>query len=144
MLLIGVFLNRRNNGKSKIVSPVYDKCYDCSKHLSPGVEQVEVTKSISGYQKQVQLCKDCLLKEFDKQDGVCPQCKEPLKWNGNLREFLGEWYHPKCVFELQQGKNTKEVREVTRQVVVKYRCPYCKYTYDKNLDKRPQCGAKHS
>jgi hypothetical protein len=128
----------------RIPLKVCKKCYNCYKELSPNIEQVEVTKNISNdNEEKVRLCRDCIIKELDKQDGVCPQCKKPLKWNGNLREFFGEWYHPKCVFELQQGKSIKEVKE-TREVVVKFRCPYCKYIYDDSLDKCPQCGGAHS
>lgn len=83
------------------------------------------------------------LKELVRQDGLCPQCKQPLKWNGNLKEFLGEWYHPRCFFELQQDNLTKELKEITKQVIVKYRCPYCKYVYEEALDRCPQCGANH-
>jgi hypothetical protein len=120
---------------------VYEKCYSCDKELLPSVEQVELKKNISN--DGVKLCKDCIMKELDKQDGICPECKKPLKWNGNLREFFGEWYHPKCVFDLQKGGTTKEVKE-TREVVVKFRCPYCKYVYDDSLDKCPHCGGKHA
>ena len=136
---LGYFKNekpRKNSAK------VYEKCSNCDKDLSPILEQVELIRNISDNdQEEVNLCKDCITKELDKQDGVCPQCRKPLKWNGNLREFLGEWYHPKCAYELQQGKNTKEV--TTQEVVVKVRCHYCKYPYDESLDKCPQCGAKN-
>jgi rubrerythrin len=64
-----------------------------------------------------------------------------MEWD--LRDFFSEWYHPKCAYEIQQGKQTKEVKE-TREVIVKYRCPYCKYIYDESLDKCPQCGGKHT
>lgn len=116
--------------------PVYDKCFDCGKELLPSVEQVEVTTNASN----ALICKECMMRQLDKQGGVCPQCKEPLRWNGNLKEFLGEWYHPKCAFELQQGKQTKEI---TKEVIVKVRCPYCKNTYHESLDNCPHCGAKH-
>jgi hypothetical protein len=131
--------------KPKIIPRiVYEKCSSCDKELSPSVEQVEVTRNISNVQQEkIKLCRDCIAKELDKQDGVCPECKKPLKWNGNLREFFGEWYHPKCIFELQKGSNTKEIKE-TREVVVKFRCPYCKYVYDESLDKCPQCGGKRT
>lgn len=135
------FSHIENKKAQKIQRQVYEKCYNCDKELSPSVEQVELTKNISNdEQEQVKLCKDCIVKELDKQDGVCPECNKPLKWNGNLREFFGEWYHPKCVFEVQQGKHTKEVS--TQEVVVKVRCQYCKYPYDESLDKCPQCGGK--
>jgi hypothetical protein len=138
----GLLGKKKSSGKQKIIEPTYEKCFDCGKNLSPNIEQVELTKSIfDGNQKQVKLCKECIVKEFDKQDGVCPQCKKPLKWNGNLREFFGEWYHPKCAYEIQQGKHTKEV---TQEVIVKFRCPYCKYIYDESLDKCPHCGGKHN
>ena len=125
----------------KIPKIVYEKCFNCFKELSPSVEQVELIKNMpNNNQEKVKLCRDCTVKELDKQDGVCPQCKKPLKWNGNLREFFGEWYHPKCAYEIQQGKHTKEV---TQEVIVKVRCHYCKYSYDESLDKCPQCGAKN-
>jgi hypothetical protein len=128
----------------KISRILYEKCFSCDKELSPSVDQAEVTKNTSdGQQEKIKLCKDCIAKKLDKQDGVCPECKKPLKWNGNLREFFGEWYHPKCVYELQKGSNTKEIKE-TREVIVKFRCPYCKYTYDESLDKCPQCGGKRT
>ncbi len=139
----GFWLNHNESGKvPRIQKEVYEKCYNCDKELTPSIEQVELTKNISNVEQKVKLCRDCIIKELDKQDGVCPECKKPLKWNGNLREFFGEWYHPKCIFELQKERNTKEVKE-TREVVVKFRCPYCKYIYDDSLDKCPQCGAKH-
>jgi len=138
----GFWLSHIENKKvQKIQRQVYEKCYNCDKELSPSVEQVEVTKNNpNDNQEKVKLCRDCTVKQLDKQDGVCPQCNKPLKWNGNLREFFGEWYHPKCAFEVQQGKHTKEVN--TQEVVVKVRCQYCKYPYDESLDKCPQCGGK--
>jgi ssDNA-binding Zn-finger/Zn-ribbon topoisomerase 1 len=140
-IIIALFGSKNSSRKQQIIEPTYEKCFDCGQKLHPNIEQVELTKSISdGNQKQIKLCKDCIVKELDKQDGVCPQCNKPLKWNGNLREFFGEWYHPKCAFEVQQGKHTKEVS--TQEVVVKVRCQYCKYPYDESLDKCPQCGGK--
>ena len=102
----GFWLSYSGNEKPRKISvKLYEKCCNCDKDLSPSVEQVELTRNISSDdQEEVKLCKDCMIKELDKQDGVWPQCKKPLKWNGNLREFLGEWYHPKCAYELQQGK----------------------------------------
>jgi hypothetical protein len=140
----GLISSKNSNEKQKILEPAYEKCFDCDKKLLTSVDQVEVEKSDSfGNQGIVKLCRECITKEFDKQDGVCPQCKKPLKWNGNLREFFGEWYHPKCAFEIQQGKSTKEVKEVMQEVIVKVRCHYCKYPYDESLGKCPQCGAKN-
>jgi hypothetical protein len=122
----------------------YAKCFSCTRTLSPNIQQVKLAKNTTeGNEEQIQLCRDCILKELERQDGLCPQCKQPIKWNGNLKEFLGEWYHPRCFFELQQGNLTRELKEVTRQVIVKYRCPYCKYVYEETLDKCPQCGGKH-
>ena len=146
LAISGFWLSHNEIRKApKIQRKVYEKCYNCDKELTPSIEQVELTKNISNdEQEEVNLCKDCILKELDKQDGVCPQCKKPLKWNGNLREFFGEWYHPKCAYEIQQGKHIKEVKEVTQEVIVKFRCPYCKYIYDESLDKCPQCGGKHT
>jgi hypothetical protein len=143
--LVGFGLSRIKSGKPlKTPITINEKCYSCDKELSPNVEQVEVTKNISdNEQEKVNICRDCIIKELNKQDGVCPECKKPLKWNGNLREFFGEWYHPRCVYDLQKDRNTKEVKE-TREVVVKFRCPYCKYVYDDSLDKCPQCGGKHT
>jgi hypothetical protein len=140
----GFWLSRVEIGKvPKIQRNVDKKCYNCDKELLLSTEQVELIKNISNGEQKVNLCKDCIVKELDKQDGVCPQCKKPLKWNGNLRDFFGEWYHPKCVYEIQQGKHTKEVKEVTQEVIVKVRCQYCKYSYNESLGKCPQCGAKN-
>ena len=141
----GFWLNHNASRKvPKNQRRVYEKCYNCSKELTPSVERVELTRNTSNNeQEQINLCRDCIVKELDKQDGVCPECKKPLKWNGNLRDFFGEWYHPKCVFELQKGRSTKEVKE-TREVIVKFRCPYCKYIYDEGLDKCPHCGGKRT
>jgi hypothetical protein len=146
LVAFGGFLQSYKIEKASTIRvKVYEKCFNCAKELSPNVEHVELTKNLSnGYQGKVKLCKECILKEFDKQDGVCPQCKKPLKWNGNLREFIGEWYHPKCAYEIQQGKHNREVKEITQKVIVKVRCQYCKYPYDESLDKCPQCGAKRA
>jgi ssDNA-binding Zn-finger/Zn-ribbon topoisomerase 1 len=32
-------------------------------------------------------------------------------------------------------------QEITKEAIIKVRCPYCKFTYDKKLDKCPHCGA---
>jgi hypothetical protein len=36
------------------------------------------------------------------------------------------------------------ITQTAKEPIVKVRCSYCKYTYDKNLDKCPHCGAMNS
>ena len=134
--LIGFWYNARNQviEATQLELPV-DKCDDCQKDLKRTDERTLVSIN----DEMFELCEKCMVERLNKQDGVCPQCKEPLKWNRNMKEFLGDWYHPKCLFELQQGHHIKE----TTKVVVKVRCPYCNNTYPESLDKCPHCGAKN-
>ena len=138
--IFGIFIQHRKKPivpvQPQVEQPVYEKCSDCGAELTPSVEYVTLTSRASAF--GLLICKSCMIKRLDKQGSVCPQCKEPLRWNGNLKEFLSEWYHPKCAFELQNGK---QVKEITREVLVKVRCPYCKTTYNESLDNCPNCGA---
>jgi hypothetical protein len=135
--LIGFWFSARKQvfEGTQLELPV-NKCDDCQKDLKRTDEHTLVSIN----DQKFEFCKECMTKRLNKQEGVCPQCKEPLKWNGNLREFLDDWYHAKCLFELQQGHH---IKETTKEVVVKVRCHYCNNTFLESLDRCPHCGAKN-
>ncbi len=48
------------------------------------------------------------------------------------------------LFNLKVSKKTKEKPDAQAPgEVIKVRCPYCQFTYDKTLDKCPHCGARN-
>ena len=112
--LMGFWFNARYKviEATQLELPV-DKCDDCQKDLKRTDERTLV--SIDN--EMFELCKECMIKRLDKQDGVCPQCKEPLKWNGNMKDFFGDWYHAKCLFELQQGHH---IKETTKELLLRF------------------------
>lgn len=120
-----------------------DKCISCGRQLQPDEESTLITKNVQGIQVQKRLCKGCMQESIDEQGGICPYCKEPIRWKEALREFMGKWYHPECFLGLQHGKATV-TREVSKEVIIKVRCTYCGQTYDESLDECPHCGAKHA
>jgi uncharacterized C2H2 Zn-finger protein len=55
-----------------------------------------------------------------------------------LTQFANELINLRIVEEASEKATTKGN---IKEIVIKMRCPYCKYTYDKKLDKCPHCGA---
>jgi len=95
-------------------------------------------------------CNNCFQKILDKQ-GVCPHCNKPLiVGEDNFTQHIvdDKWYHNKCVQRMQylaQHKTQQQLtieKTITREVVVKIRCPYCNNLFDETLDKCPYCGGK--
>ncbi len=134
-----------NKKETQLLSPE-DNCYLCKRQLNPTTEE-HVTYSfptgVQGTTAVKYICRNCMQSLLDQQDGVCPQCGEVLQWNGNLQKINNLWCHAKCVFKLQSSETTV-TKEVSKQVIIKIRCPYCNSTYDETIDKCPQCGAKHA
>jgi RNA polymerase subunit RPABC4/transcription elongation factor Spt4 len=121
-----------------------DNCYICKCPIESTDEHVLYTLNLEGVgPMQKYLCKDCMQELLNAQDGVCPHCGEQLQWNGNLRQINNMWCHAKCAFEIESGKSAV-TKEITKQVIIKVRCPYCNGTYAESLDRCPQCGAKHA
>ena len=89
--------------ESAVTLPII-RCDSCNRALNESEERTTPTNDGQGFK----ICKDCMTTQLNKQDGICPQCKQTLKWNGNLSSFLGECYHPKCLYELKQGRVIKK------------------------------------
>ncbi len=137
------FVNYLFNKKEvELLSPE-NSCFLCKRYLNPSTdEHVSYSTSIQGLPVLKYVCRSCMQSLLDKQDGVCPHCGEALQWNGELRQINNMWCHAKCTFKLQSGEATI-TKEISKQIIIKVRCPYCNSAYDESLDNCPQCGAKH-
>ena len=139
-ILFAILFRRKRRSQAIATEPktspvTFAECSSCGKQLPKNEQTSVINNGI-----EVDICKDCMVKQLDKQDSICPQCKQPLKWNGNLKEFLEEWYHTNCVAELNQENQLIETKE--KEVIVKVRCPVCKNTYHESLVSCPYCEAK--
>jgi hypothetical protein len=73
--------------------------------------------------------------EFEDTDGVVQTVA--FGYSNYLVDFGNELVN----LRIGQEANTKAATQKTASEMVKVRCPYCKFTYDKELDKCPHCGA---
>ena len=73
--------------------------------------------------------------EFEDTDGVVQTVA--FGYSKYLTEFGDELVN----LRIGQETNGKSAMQEPATEAVKVRCPYCKFTYDKTLDKCPHCGA---
>jgi ssDNA-binding Zn-finger/Zn-ribbon topoisomerase 1 len=73
--------------------------------------------------------------EFEEADGVVQTVA--FGFSKYLTEFGNELVN----LRIGQDPNEKSATQELAKEAVKVRCPYCKFTYDKTLDKCPHCGA---
>ena len=65
--------------------------------------------------------------------------------SGAMTEFGKELYNLRLKMKSSNfdEKNYSTItKEIVKEVIIKVRCPYCKFTYDEAFDKCPHCGAK--
>jgi ssDNA-binding Zn-finger/Zn-ribbon topoisomerase 1 len=73
--------------------------------------------------------------EFEDSDGIVQTVA--FGFSKYLTEFGNELVN----LRIGQETNEKSATQEPAKEIVKLRCPYCKFTYEKTLDKCPHCGA---
>ena len=74
-----------------------DKCLICKRVIPQSEERISITSTIPGVGVMTKWkCKDCMLKQIQEQDGICPYCKDPIEWNEPLNLRNDIWYHNQC------------------------------------------------
>jgi hypothetical protein len=84
-----------------------DTCILCKKILKPN----EYNRNVINEKKfpaRKHICRNCIISCLDKQNNICPQCKQPLKCDNSMELFLSEWYHPKCAYIAREVRLQKK------------------------------------
>jgi len=112
--------------------------------MLPADKGAYITVHSTGQKKHV--CQDCFQKEVLDKQGACPHCnKQMIADEDSYSQYIvdNKWYHTTCLRRMEFLSKQQPVEKmITKEVIVKVRCPYCSNLYDETLDKCPHCGAK--
>jgi len=125
--------------------PSPSPCIYCGTML-PADKGIYITRYSTGQKEHV--CEDCFQKEVLDKQGLCPHCNKPMVvGEDSFTQSIidNKWYHTTCLRRIELLSKQQPVEKmITKEVIVKVRCPYCSNLYDETLDKCPHCGAKHT
>jgi hypothetical protein len=102
--IIGAFITWREIKKGQKPK---DTCILCKRTLKPE-EFADNALNKKMLPNKKHICKNCMINNLEKQNNICPQCKQPLKWDDSLELFLNEWYHPDCAYIVKEVKLQKK------------------------------------